>query len=185
MLTHFSMKNLLAALSSLALVAAGCSCTRDDYQPAKVTEPWQSDWQQFVQKLAPKIQRRPWDTSVNWTFDNHTVEWSGTVDDVKPLSQQDGTLNGGAIFVSMPPVTFTLPDSTHLTVSNLNLFAMSEAEWTPWASLKPGAKVTFRTVLATDNGFAPVAGVIGIKGRKIFLLKSHGAVLLAEKTGDP
>ena len=135
------------------------------------------------------LQQQDWaGGTINWHFDNHTVEWSGTVDEIKPLPNiirqhgiliTNGIANTGIIRVSMPPVIFTFPDGKHLTVNTLYLQPVSEAEWKPWASLTPGTNVKFRTVLRIDNGGLPVPRVFNIEGEKTFQVITSGAVLLS------
>src|ERR1700737_1455802 len=68
----------------------------------KAQEPWQSDWNLFIDELSPYLARGASNSEISARFNSKVVTWQGTVNSIS------GTASAPAFRMDMPQRTVTL-----------------------------------------------------------------------------
>ena len=126
---------------------------------AQTTEPWQSDWERFLDELAPYFQRGDGTFSIIQRFENKEVTWEGNFIGIS------GTASN-FVDVRMNPRNMFCCGSGGFSSPRAFRVSMQDLDVTPWRALTPGAKVRFRTnwFLFTPTSTALTEFIIVAKG---------------------
>ena len=105
---------------------------------AQTAEAWQTDWEKFLDELAPYFQRGDGTVSIIRRFENSEVNWEGTFIGIS------GTSNN-LVDVRMNPRNMFCCGSGGSSYPIAFRVSMEQLDVTPWRAVTPGTRVRFRT----------------------------------------
>jgi uncharacterized protein (TIGR03437 family) len=133
----------------------------------RAQQPWQTDWDKFVDELGASLKRGATASEIRNTFGNRPVTWEGSF-----FRLDTGQSN--TAFITMTDRTVTFSDGTSAPMSNPVGWTVKPEELDRWRQFKVGDKVRYSiTIVAAGDPFSIFLVTLG----KVYLFNTTASLL--------